>query len=1103
MGEDPKLTSEVEVERVIYFPTPSIDLFVGNSIRTCKYTPLTFLPKNLWYQFQKLPNIYFSVVAILQIIPEISVSDGVPNILLPLAFVILVSAIKDGLEDRNRQKSDDLENNRKVLAWRGEAWGIVKWKDLRVGDLVKIMKDEFFPADLVLIATCEPNGLCYIETKNIDGETNLKHKLSNKNLNSLLQNENKIENFFAEIVCEGPNPMIYQFKGKVTHITSDYMLGTEQFLLRGSSLKNTDWVLGIVVYTGHQTKIMLNSSKSKNKRSFLESQMYVEIFNIFILQLVICFFSAIVYVVWYHTSKNDTEQYLELKESNDHEFVIFILLFFSWFLIFTNFVPISLMVTLEVVKFMQGIFIAWDIKIYYEPTDTPAGAQSSNLIEELGQVNIIFSDKTGTLTCNIMEFRKFCVNGVSYGTNKRLDPNSKIPNVDFVDSSFDPLEDYSQEFLVHLAVCHTAVTEKVEDRIEYKASSPDELALISAAKYFGVVMQGRDADQGVILSIHGIESTYQILNIIEFSSNRRRMSVITKFPDGRIFLFCKGADNVILPRLRKERNIEKTWESLENYASEGLRTLVLGSKELTTEDYEKWNNEYIEAMSDIKNREKRVSEVTEKLERDLLLIGVTAIEDKLQEDVPSTIAYLQESGIKIWVLTGDKIETAIDIGFSSSLLTNEMSRSIVDGTTEYIIKGQLGDAMNSSSHNFSKFALVISGDSLLRILNSDLVFILIRILEKADVILACRVSPQQKSDLVLLVRDIDPKARTLSIGDGANDVNMILAAHVGVGIAGVEGNQAVRASDYSIAQFSYLKRLLFTHGRECYRRNANLICYNFYKNVLIVIPLLVYGIFSAFSGQILYNMWTYQLYNVTFTSWPIIIYAIFDRDKNYYDLEQNPDHYKLGMKGKLFNREIFWKWVVEGSIHGIIIMITVAYVLAYSVNQPNGKVAGMWEISDLTLSLVIIIANVKILTFSYTWYWFSVLIIILSIGSYFIIAIILTQWITISDYLDNYDGRGSTVKILQMPNTYAIILLVQVGFLLTDPLIKYTKKLFKLRSPSTKYKSIPNKFEDQDDFEDDLPLSTYTPLISQKHTGFAFSGEPGHSPQITDPEFRR
>ncbi|OMJ78487.1 hypothetical protein SteCoe_21684 [Stentor coeruleus] len=1093
-------------ERLIYVPKLEPSHFIPNSITTCKYNFLTFLPKNLWFQFQKLANIYFLIIAVLQVIPQITVSDGVPNILLPLGFVLTVSAVKDLLEDLNRRKSDNEENNRQILKWQNSNWESLKWMDICVGDVVKVRKNEYFPADLILLSSSEPNGLCYIETKNLDGETNLKHKLCCRVLHDMLHDEGALDRFFAEIICEIPNPMIYEFKGKITAMDTEVMLGTEQFLLRGSSLRNTEWIIGIVVYSGHETKIMLNSSKSQNKFSFLEARMNDEIINIFILQVTICLFCALFYVIWFSHTSSDTEQYLELDEHTESRLVVFILIFFTWMLIFTNFVPISLIVTLEMVKFVQGIFISWDIKMYYEENDTPARVQSSNLNEELGQIHYIFSDKTGTLTCNIMEFRKFCINGTSYGTNKRQGPESKKPAVDFVDPSFDAFAEDYQEFLLHLALCHTIVTEKAENgEIEYKASSPDELALVSAAKFFGVELLGRNGNQEVIISVHGEEKAYQVLNILEFSSNRKRMSIVCRFPNGKLYLLCKGADTMLLPRLqRDQRNIEKSWEYLEAYASEGLRTLVLATRELSDDEYEAWNTEYLRAMGDIVNREKLVSQVNELLEKNLLLTGITAIEDKLQDGVPAAISFIREAGIKVWVLTGDKIETAINIGFSSALLTNEMSRAIIDGTSEYTVKFQLQEALSGNRFNASKFALIISGDSLLKILKSDLIFMFIKLIDKADVVLACRVSPQQKADLVRLIRDVKPNVRTLSIGDGANDVNMILAAHVGVGIAGLEGNQAVRAADYSIAQFAYLKRLLFTHGRECYRRNANLIGYNFYKNLLLTLPLFFYGIFSAFSGQILYSMWTYQLFNVWFASFPIMIYAIFDKDKEFHKLEQMPELYKIGLKDKLFHGIAFWSWIVEGVLESVVLTIVSVYSICYSSTESNGRIMGMWEVSDLIYSLVVIVCNLRVFGFSLTFYWFSVLISFLSVVMYFLTSAILTQWLPIETYLDNYDGRGSTAKILQVANTYFVIIIVCAGIFIIAPIIKYIKKIKKLLTPPPKYKEIPeNDNEEQVEPDEDLPLSTYTPLLARKHTGFAFSGELGHTPQITDPSFRR
>lgn len=1097
MASRPSTTKEKD--RNFNIPPLLYQKFEPNTITTCKYNALTFLPKNLWHQFQKLANVYFLIIAILQVIPEISVSGGVPNILLPLAFVLTVSAGKDLLEDLNRRKSDKEENNRKSLVWSNGEWVEKPWHKIKVGELVKVLKNEYFPSDLILISTSEQNGICYIETKNLDGETNLKHKMSHRRLNELFLRQIFNEGNLAEVSCEQPNPMIYQFKGKVTVENEVIGLGIEQFLLRGSSLRNTDYIVGAVVYTGHETKIMLNSSKANNKFSHLESKMNDEIIKIFIMQVILCVFCATCYIVWYHNAEDDTEEYLELDELDQSGFLLFVLMFFSWMLIFTNFVPISLIVTLEVVKFIQAIFISWDILLYYEPSDTPTRVNSSNLNEELGQITHVFSDKTGTLTCNKMEFRKFTINGLDYGTDERI-INSKPDNVDFVDRSFDNSAEENQEFLLVLSICHTVLTENTGDTIDYKASSTDELALVSAAKYFGVEMVSRNSEE-ITIKHQNQTMVFKILNIIEFSSNRKRMSVLVQFPNNKIFLFCKGADSVLIPLLSTQNpHIETTEKSLEKYASQGLRTLVMASREISDSEYSQWKAVHESAMEDIHSRETKLAQSAEILEANLKLIGVTAIEDKLQDNVPETISFIKKAGIKVWVLTGDKIETAINVAFSCSLLTNKLPRIVIDAITEDAVKNQLSEALENHP---SKLALIISGDALLHILNSPNVHLLANLMTSASVVIACRVSPQQKADLVNLTKEKELDSKTLSIGDGANDVNMILAAHVGVGIAGLEGNQAVWASDFSIGQFSYLKRLMFLHGHESYRKNANLICYNFYKNLLVTFPLFFYGIFSAFSGQIMYNMWTYQFFNVSFASMPIMIYAIFDKDKNFGRLEADPGFYTLGKKGKLFSSIFFWGWILTAIFEGFIITMISTYAICFFSTEEDGKIMGMWELSDFIFTSVVVIVNVRVFSFSMSWYWFSVLIIFLSITSYLIVDFLLTQWFPIKNMFDNFDGRGSTWKLAQTPFVYCIAVLIIVTILILPPIMEYTKKLKKLLTPSPKYQAENIKeiqSEDEEDSEESELDSQRAPLI-RRHTGFGFNGEPGQTPQITDPNF--
>ena len=1103
---------EVPSERNISFPVDSPKLYVSNSISTSKYNLLNFLPKNMYEQFQKSANVYFVIIAVLQSIPQISVTGGIPNILLPLLFVLTVSLIKDVLEDFKRKKSDREENYKMTTRWQNEAWEPVRWHEVHVGDVVQVQKDECFPTDLVLLTSADNKGIAYIETKNLDGETNLKHKIASKETQMYFSSDKKYNSFAGNLQCEDPNPMIYQFNG-VLRMGEMYLpLANEQFLLRGSSLKNTDWITGLVVYTGHQTKIMLNSSKARAKSSALESHMNRQIVFIFLMQLILCAVCAVYYSSWFETNKSNTDIYLELDyPSSSSSFLVqLVLQFFTWMLIFTNFVPISLLVTLEMVRFTQAGFIGKDLKLYYEPNDIPTGVQSSCLNEELGQISYIFSDKTGTLTRNIMEFRKMSINGISFGSDDHFTGPNKIPHVDFSDSDFDPSSEMHFNFIMHLAVCHTILSSNKNGKIEYKASSPDELALVNAAKFFGIEFIGRDSDHNVELMLRGEKVNVTVMNILEFTSDRKRMSAVVRMPNGKIKILCKGADTIIQQRLLQSDVWDETWKHLESFANEGLRTLVLAERELSESEYRNWNEHYSDALRDIHNREQRMAEVGEMIETNLELVGATAIEDMLQDKVPSTIKTLREAGIKLWVLTGDKIETAINIAFSCNLITHSMVRIIIDSRSGPEVKEELDKGfITLKAETGSTFALVVSGDALLRAMSKDLVSTFIKVAERCSVVLCCRVSPQQKADVVKLVRDYKPHVRTLSIGDGANDVNMITAAHVGVGIAGLEGQQAVRASDYSLGQFCFLQRLLFVHGRECYRRNANLICYNFYKNVLLVVPLFYYGMFSAYSGQLIYNLWTYQLFNIVFAAMPIVIYAVFDKEIPYFELETMPTYYRLGLRGELFSTSIFWFWILEAFCQGLIIVLLSIFTLSWNTgDKDHGTMENVWVSSVLIFAMVVVFVNLKIITFTYSNFWFSLTIIALSAGSFFLCTILITEVLPIISWLDNFDSKGSSNRLVYNPNTYsAIVIILFVGFL-TRPIYDAMMAIHSMRKTGVVVAPVISS-DTEEGLEQVGELLPDEILLAQEqlksynrpHTGFAFSGEAGHTPQITDPDF--
>ena len=1045
--------------------------FKSNEINTRKYNIITFLPKALIYQFARPANVYFLISAILQCIPVIS-PLGPGSALVPIIIVLSASLIREGVEDCNRGRLDKQQNleNCDIYNYNTYKWEETQSGKLYVGDIISILENETFPADIILIDSNLPEGICYIETGTLDGEKTLKLKEAPPqtaglfNVNGDRRDEFKLT---GRVFADMPNPELYQLNGKIilkysNDINNEKMkefnlpLDSKQLLLRGAKLKNTEWVIGIVVYSGHNCKIMKNTKEPITKYSSVEKLMNKSLIFIFIFQGLLCLSSAFLKGFYYKKNK----LYLADDEPNIsfgyNEYGYAIECFFNYFtylLLLNTMIPISLIITMEVVKLFQGMFMSYDMHCYSKLRKKFLATNSVSLNEECGLVNYIFSDKTGTLTCNKMEF-KYCVIGETcyQYINKKDNDNEKekkfrqeeniIPfnkyemydiftkkdnfNQKIFSSLFSsdtnekeimPLDskELLEQFWYALALCHTCSIQTNEKGEEgYACVSPDSIELVKAARNQGwkFTESGTNSIRRINVGYYEYKTVdFEKLQLIEFSSDRKRETIIVReknYKDSKnnvIKLYCKGADSIIEERLsnRTPKNILKQCKYYVNKFSDlGYRTLFIAMRIISQEEYDIFSSALKEAQMSLQNKEEEVSKVYETIEKDLFLLGATIVEDKLQDLVPETIRDLRLANIKIWMLTGDKMNTAYNIGLSCNLISKKMKTFSVCGiekkkntNLEDINKDERTQIIFNFAKEFEgfknqfdsmqkpSFGILVDEKALLTI-NEDLDTqrIFLGIAKDAEAVICCRVSPLQKSQVVKMMKKFDENSITLAIGDGGNDVPMIMEAHIGIGIYGEEGLRAVQSSDYAMGEFKILRELLFSHGRMNYVRNSECIQYFFFKNFVQTFNHYLYGFYCNFTGQTIIDDWFITLYNLLFTSLPLGTKAILDTDIKTDDgliiYKMLPFIYKENRDNPIFTIINFILNLLKGLIFSLINTFFVIYTINSTYINKKGLMPGLWFMSvDIYTNILIIVTSTLIITTRFhTWIHGTILFIV-------------------------------------------------------------------------------------------------------------------------------
>ncbi|GAA5905553.1 hypothetical protein JCM8208_005769 [Rhodotorula glutinis] len=931
--------------------------FPPNIVKNQKYNVATFLPLVLYEQFKFFYNLYFLLVALSQFVPALRIGF-LATYIVPLVFVLLVTIGKEAFDDYTRYLRDRSANSALYSRLVDTSSGSTPHSHhasssstssaplkptpsshLRVGDLVHLEKNDRVPADMVLLRTSDPSGTCFVRTDQLDGETDWKLRVAVERTQRLAGDAELLE-CEGEVYADAPTKDIHSFVGTLTlrstpppraapthdgegadspvpereaahddddddlvashpvePLTAEHMLWANTVLAAGAAV-------GMVVYTGRETRAVMNTSQPGTKVGLLDH----EINRLAKILCAVTFALSVILVA--------------LNGFRGHWWVYV----FRFLILFSSIIPISLRVNLDMGKTVYAH------QIMHDPEIPDTIVRTSTLPEELGRIEYLLSDKTGTLTQNEMELKKLHLGTMSFGVDSMDEVAHQLATALGEDKPISAstlttgvalaatrgrrdMSSRVKDVVLALGLCHnvTPVIDDADGSITYQASSPDEVAIVRFTESVGLTLSARDRTSMSLRSSAGQTLSFNVLEVFPFTSESKRMGIIVRDRhSGEITFYQKGADVVMARIVAYNDWLE---EECGNMAREGLRTLVMARKRLSDETYRAFDGAYRDARVSLGDRTAASARVVaEYLERDLELLGVTGVEDKLQEDVKMTIELLRNAGIKIWMLTGDKIETATCIAISTKLVSRGQ---YIHQIAKLKSPAQARDELEFLQTKLD-CCLVIDGESLqlcIEHFRQDF----IELSTQLSAVVACRCSPTQKADVARLIRE-HTKKRVCCIGDGGNDVSMIQAADVGVGIVGKEGRQASLAADFSVNQFSYLTKLLVWHGRNSYKRSAKLAQFVIHRGLIISVIQAVFSAVFYFSPIAIYQGWLMVGYATAYTMLPVFS-LVLDRDVNEDVALLYPELYKELTKGRSLSYKTFFTWLMISLYQGGAIML--------------------------------------------------------------------------------------------------------------------------------------------------------------------------------------
>lgn len=1030
----------------------------SNKIKTSKYEWWNFVFLNLYEQFRRFANLYFLLIVVLQIIPGVSPFPIITSV-APVLFILGVSAIKEAFEDTGRHKADNRVNSAPHATLPRDAQGqlrTVKSRDIKVGDVLHIKKGEEFPADLMLLRSAKEDGTCSITTGSLDGEAAPKfreapmptRKLSNEALA-------KLE---GAVYCPQPSAKLYGFEGLLSMETkenaadsSEWAFDDKSVLLRSAKLADPEWIKGVVMYIGPQTKMMMNRNPTKFKFSNFEYQLNQQVKILFMLMLFLCLSQTLWFA--FSTSSMAFLAYVGLSHSSFQIGLNFI----TQFILYSFMIPMPLYVTIEIVLLGQAFFIKWDTELLGRPPLAPieepmVGCQVKNasLNPDLGRVEYVFSDKTGTLTENDMTLVR-CYTGGNFYSMIKSEPESRSEKVaappevrslpDFVaklisspvdadallstpkgeNSSVSQTDTLGMEFVLGLALCNSA---SVMDR-KFLTDSPDEMAFLLSMQALGVELTKRaGANTLVTLKPKGMEPQelrFMTQAMLPFESAFRRMSVVVRWPTGHLFIYSKGADSAIMPHVRVHTENERAKLSAAeaatlSMAQQGSRTLALSGRRLTEEEFVDWLPRYVDANTVTKDRNIQIEKVFQELEMDMHLLGVTAVNDRMQDGVPSTVHRMHQANMRVIILTGDMKETAVHIGRETGLVTDGMRLLFLEGLDVASARASLvsaskvpgakdiiglpypasldaeacGPLVDGNTSN-KTIALCCSGDVLEMLLNQDEKGF-VQQLQRSETLVVYRCSPAQKRMAVVSTKRVTG-ATCLAVGDGANDVSMLLVSDIGVGIQGKEGSHAAMAGDYSLIRFRHLQRLLFVHGRWSIKRTSLMSLIMFYKSFCFIMPIWWHGFFSGGDATVIWDPMLLSGFSPVIAALPPFVLGMLEQDLSQRECMKFPQAYAQVVQHHPLGMRRFCYYMLLGAWQSVIIYIFVLHTWDEQVIiGGHFQSGGLWVSGNAICVVASVVINIQMVVASEFITIWLIIAVVLGLAAMFLAVLLFSSF---------------------------------------------------------------------------------------------------------------